>query len=1437
MIDRRTFIALGTTSLAGIMLPAVSGRDFAFRLPFSPDAAFADEDESFEVLVLSRTMFAVVLADVSNGNAPVANAQVTLKSRYASGKTLTATTDGRGTAIFEIAELSEGYVGPSTQLDSYDFNGGISVSAAGYRDVEIPLARIQGGTAVCAPTRPLSDGLPYFRQLTFDEWDIQYSTGTFLMPPDDDLSANVAPDTHAITVEAHLPQGGEATLAVSKVIPAEGDLPEQVTQIAQAHAVADASSNRAVFSFEDYFLDQASGLLEEGCSLRFTLTYQDVTYHLDSAMAVAVSPIANAESGSATIVPSTTDSEVAPFDFPEAFPVLGGSKFTCWMPELPVLFNFSFMGYVLFGVGTAPISYRNDQGVFDQDYWKKSPRESGAEQARKHVSDLKGKYESYRDMSAGAGTDPKHSKLLQHKCSKNFSFDIALQTYGTLAYDWVNEKWAGDGDPAKASFNALFQVKTDLIWTQQITLGPVPFFITINPWVLTKLAFGFGAMTHGRGTDFFKNLSFDFSHTSASFAIQFGFALSAGLGIAGVVAIGLRGAVALTLFISYEHAEGKQLPRLRVGASVSVDAFMQALLFKWSSKIWWGNWPALLDSWKMSTDLSADDTPMRRSEFALSGDNPYTLDAVVGSIAGANADALSNLVDAATIVTNSELLDRAEVAATATDAAPLVRDWSQVVTRFVSDPDPESLDEGPVEHYVHQMVSVENDAPLFEYRYIGHATGASIDETAHAQGVSNSDRGGLFPSVDEVLYEGVLSETRMKMVSVNGIPCLFRIASVAYGGEARSRLVVHTKTEGVWSNPQVIDFSFGFGKGDIERTDSYDYDFDVVDFTYKSGVQRAYVLLMSGDRPSGDDTGFAVASTSGVLSVLSLEVSGDGVSVRYHTSWRSISGGKAKDEGYHCLQCPRITIGKSIVEGRVTGAYLHRQAKTAEEAIGDAATVWLECFTVWGNVSSESLCFSQVHRFSAAPTNIEIGAPEKQGSWMVVPVAYECASGCGVFSYADGIDGIAGWGYTPPNGSLRHLEPWRAHRGFLAAKDDRLQHITWTRGSGLAIEPVGAADCAPSMFGVSANGSCILYAENTDGQVGQEFDYKDNPMPIDGTCFRIFASTLVGGLFTEPFVLCELDHAVDQIATATAASGMLSCLSSRIVNGDTSEADLYGIEVPMVACATPMGAVPMSGAVVPGSSSEDFMVSLRNDGNTLLSAGVIDLYREGSDQPFSSAEIGFGSSNRMASVHDPELDDGEESSASSSLKYALEVIGESFANHPLVADNENAVLAPGKTAQFRASFSIPASWENDAGTYVKLYAKARDLVAIDPVTLEEIRPGANTEDGSMLDEYHIPDADCERSEVMIGMSMQAAAERLRDAPMTVQHGESDPGEREPGGSSAAKRSSLASTGDGLGFAGPAAMAAAAAGAALVGYSARRCALEDEGREGEDDELR
>lgn len=148
------------------------------------------------------------------------------------------------------------------------------------------------------------------------------------------------------------------------------------------------------------------------------------------------------------------------------------------------------------------------------------------------------------------------------------------------------------------------------------------------------------------------------------------------------------------------------------------------------------------------------------------------------------------------------------------------------------------------------------------------------------------------------------------------------------------------------------------------------------------------------------------------------------------------------------------------------------------------------------------------------------------------------------------------------------------------------------------------------------------------------------------------------------------------------------------------------------------------------------------------------------------------------------------------------------------------------------SFAIPESWSDEVGKRVTLYAKARNLVALDPVTLEEIRPGANSALGAVLHELHVPNAACERSEVQVGVCDSADTTGLHDAPMTVDgdgggSGGSSPGSGKDHGTNkrSGKAGALAGTGDVNAPLTAAAAALAAAGAGLIAYSARRTALE------------
>lgn len=247
---------------------------------------------------------------------------------------------------------------------------------------------------------------------------------------------------------------------------------------------------------------------------------------------------------------------------------------------------------------------------------------------------------------------------------------------------------------------------------------------------------------------------------------------------------------------------------------------------------------------------NGDQYVLQRSELALCGDTPYTLDACFGSAGNAEAGGVPQFIASATIVTNAELLARAEVKAAAVNAAPVVRDWDQAVTRIELETNAESDDTGQVEHFVHALMeNDENAAPMYEYTYIGQSTNAVADPNANSAGVSEDERGGIKPSSDSVLFSGVLSEAHMKLAMIAGAECLFRIASVRYGDNGRSRLVVHTKANGTWSAPTPVDFPLGFGENDVERDSIYDYDFDVVEYTDGRGNQDAYVLLVSASAP------------------------------------------------------------------------------------------------------------------------------------------------------------------------------------------------------------------------------------------------------------------------------------------------------------------------------------------------------------------------------------------------------------------------------------------------------------------------------------------------------------------------------------------------------------------------------------------------------------
>ena len=242
---------------------------------------------------------------------------------------------------------------------------------------------------------------------------------------------------------------------------------------------------------------------------------------------------------------------------------------------------------------------------------------------------MEGKWNQYKSMSAGSGTDPRNTKLLRHHCTLLFTMDIATQLYGSARLRLGGQNLGQQQRPAFGNIKALFQVRTDLNWTEQFTLGPVPFFLNVNPWVLAKLALAVGATRTVAARRFQEHFARLFQHVGLVHR-QIGLAVTFGAGVAGVAssAIAWR-RIPHTVHWVRESGRPPASAAAR-GRRRRYNVILQFVMFKWTTKAWSGSWPTLADSWNMSVN-NGDQYVLQRSELALGGDTPYTLDARFGT--------------------------------------------------------------------------------------------------------------------------------------------------------------------------------------------------------------------------------------------------------------------------------------------------------------------------------------------------------------------------------------------------------------------------------------------------------------------------------------------------------------------------------------------------------------------------------------------------------------------------------------------------------------------------------------------------------------------------------------------------------------------------------------------------------------------------------------
>ena len=1295
-ITRRGFLAGAATLLGGLYLPQVAGAEGTYVIPVYPEA---------QIMVVGRTEIGIAVVDTSQDPLlPIEGAKVKIYSHY-NRYSISGTSDETGKITLDISELAEEQSPDSpaqegSKKEEYCLNGEITITREGYRDVVIPCTRIRSVSALIAPTRPLEENKPYFRVLSFDDWDIQYTKATFLQ---DESNTGM----HRFAAQVWIPDDKPCDLRLYWTLTDEETGESSVETIGEKTLQADSSEGGFTgATFEEAFLNTLfeEKVLPAGCIVHAELTYDGVVYDQITGLGVKQPPIAECTDGEVSLAPGTYyDDSLSIFKLPSSLPKpLGGSSFSIWKPVFDNIgFDFSPAGYLMIGLTIGSMSALNKNGsALDRDAWKEWPDETAGDQYNRVTGLMEKKLNKVGDMYSNMGKDG-NSSLFSHSYSSMITATGSFQIFANLDYSWKDKIWGG-------SLNAVVGANVDGKWTIQMIIVTVPIFISFDACAEIDAGMRFAMQTYGKSlNELFDNMTYDADDSTVAITTTIEIGLSLGVGVAGVLSVYVRGSGYITMNVAfYQGNPDAKSPRLTVGVGLEAKVGVQLLLFKWSGPIWSEDWPSVYDSAnpaKSAMSLGAKSLPN-----------------------------MKDIADEMEIITNDELLGVAEFEASASAVSVM----STMSTNHTADP--VDLGNGCMQWEMPSIGNAARGISMFANQedadYLGKSsTGKDPQSNIGVAGLGRGILGGVRPTADTVVFKNVFADDKVKVIRFNNADVMLRIASVNYNGEARTRLTYSIiRDDGAWSDPAVIDFDPS--SAGVTRAELYDYDFDAT--CVGAWSNYLYVMIISGTRTQGDKTSFASATSKTYISLVRIYNSNtdkDPLKASSALTWQ-VSNLSSSSRTKATFSMPRITgYSDDLSFDRETNSCLigtclvRTSSKEADLAAGKGRAYLLSFFAE--------------HRRDEAPvvvTNKTRVAPDQVSNIVMGPIAFadepqsciranERYVNVGVTA-ANGNDIYSGvWAikvdyddqkqaftltheqrvHPADNFEVMRLYPSGKDGEFYAIKaqgdapsqsgefqrDGRLYLASFDaqREGGFSFEPVGPSDFAPSELAVSRDGAYLFYAVNKEGASGQK-PKSDGTLgdTVSSNEYRIMGMARVGGLFTKPFVLCELDHPVDHVVAMTSANAAATLIATHITNAKMSRADIHDIRIPLVVCATPLSIATVGPFAFAGEDTE-FNVAVRNDGNTIITGATFDLC-DGSGNVVDSVAMSFDAA-ALANV---------EEDSSEKPVYDVDELSAQRAASPLASAGKGEILAPGKTETYRVTFKIPASWKHERSVRIKI---------------------------------------------------------------------------------------------------------------------------------------
>lgn len=1418
-ITRRGFLAAGGAAALSFFLPCLGSVGDGRAYAVETGSADADGQPSYVVYVISREEMGLSVVDVTdNAKTPVAGASVTLTS-LETNASVTATTDENGLAVFNLKTSN---LGSPIQLDGigdgYRFEGSIKTVVAGkgdtWMDFEAGRLRVDGGRAVQTPIRQkasVSD--PYFTMLSFDGWDILYTDNGVVSSPRNDID-------HTFAGKLYVPVGTSATISLIARKSGKDDIVVFSKNVVVEGGFAQFSQTAR------YLLLSAANkdLLADGRDYFYRVTANGASYIVATKFTVRQAPVPEPISRGVIVAPDTRSigSYSLPSDIP--FP-LGGSELSIWVPTFPVMGWASPQGYAFFA-STISTTLKNTAPCTRDSAWRQETRDTAQEQC-KFMEDVWSrsidKFENTSNM-----LDPHASVKDKFAISPAISLDLTMQSYMLEEWDFDTLLW-------RVTFNSIFVANLGFSFTTAVVIGPVPLFITFKLGLGMKLSASSGMET----TNFSSNLSIP-KNAGIAFTATISVALSVGVGISGVASVSLRGSGFITTYVSFLDTSGA-VPHVIVGYGLSADVVIQMLLFTWTGNLWSYKDSSLYDN--ALTGVLQDvrpDLALNPTDFALgfdaSGAPIYSHDAPFDPTKGLD---LAEFIRQSSIVTEKDLGKTREVIGTRLEGPePLL-----------------ASDEPPVALLGNGVAVIDlsgtggaaggssaaDAAPMaeFSYEFVGEDLDEACEATGGVAGLAAS--GGVIPSIDKKIATRTFSNPNCKVVVLLDTPYLCRLISVEYddGGEkkTRTRLAVQKMgNSGKWGTPTVLEFP-RFSTADVRRIDTFDYDFDVyANATPSTGYvdNGLCVVLLSGTRPEGDDTDFFGVSNSTIMTIATFD--GDLHCITGYT-WKDVPGADAAP--FQSLLLPRIapavTGGENPVLTGLALLYLRRTADSAEAVLDSRARVTVEC----GYLSAQQLYLGKGEEVDPGAYDLTVlGSSGGDANRASFSFAVQSDAGTSIFSaFLGKAASGAGMDLTVKRNivnasGIENGRSWPGRSAILASDEGVLTAFSFdpaVEGGTLERTKVGPEDEKITAFALSPSGNAVFYLVNQEGDAGQAYDDEGNPTSTEKIArHSIYACVCVDDLFTKPFPLAVVNHAIDALENAYVGSAY-SFIATCITSMSGKSADIYYINVPALATAVPVGVAAENSFVCAGASGEPFLMELRNDGNVILTGCTVELRDADLPEPrnivSTRAGFRFDRGALTGSIWNPDLLASPYSESAEARDAATEEEKPTYApetlaalgigeDHVLVNPAASGSLLPGHSGQYRIRFDIPKNW---ASGYKNVYITCKDFT-YDLVTYGPGDSVVNHPTSLGADNSH---------KVTVSASHSDGGQALGDA-LLSQEGQSSGGQAGADADSG-KGSQMAQTGDGA----PATIAGlvlAAAAAGAVAYSARRRAVEREEHE-------